>query len=210
MYDVDPSGGAPIADDGDKTTLQVKDDSGFSEGDRVKVYDQNGTTTPGNTGDQDYEETIVTGKTSGDLQVDLKNEYDTPGDVVVENVENEAIQKVTNRSTIGNDDATTLKIADPSNISVGNKVRISDGTNSEGRIVQAKGPNNDRIDVDLFNSYASTDNPTVQKVAEESSPTNGEGHFRIDDERQPKFQRSRRVYRGEPCQVRNWSGNNVA
>jgi len=52
---------------------------------------------------------------------------------------------------------------------------------SEVRVVQNK-PGVNQLDVDLANSYAGGDNPTVKKVADEVQP-NGDGYFQIDDEK---------------------------
>lgn len=183
---------------GTKSSLAVSDAGQFQVGETVRVYKENGSSSPGSDGDQDYEETVVTGRdtTNNLVEVDLKNDYDVSSESVrIESNDTHVSQEVTaggdsdgtvvdpgTNTSFGSDDAVTLSINNGSNIQTGDKIRIEDDTGqSEVRIVQNK-PGTDQVDVDLANSYASGDNPTVRKVAEESPPTNGEGHFRIDDE----------------------------
>ncbi len=184
---------------GNKTSLSVSDASQFDPGQTVRVYKENGSSVPGPDGDQDFEETQVTGvdPTNNNVEVDLKNNYDVSSETVrIENPDTGVTQQVTagddsdgsvvnpgGTTTFGGDDTTNVEIDNVDNIEVGDKVRI-EGTagKSERRIVQGV---NDTvtpptIEVDLANNYTGG-SATVQKVAEEVQP-NGEGNFRIDDQ----------------------------
>lgn len=181
---VDP--GSLPADDTNKTTVDVADNSNFSVGETVRVFNPDGTSTPGSTGDQDFEETVVTDTPGGSqIELDLKNQYDGSNNIVIESADGNARQQITTGGTFGNDGTVTIEVDNGSNIQEGDKVRVDDGTgNSEVRIVQGK-PTADEIQVDLENTLATTppgvDDPSVRKVSEEVQP-NGEGHFRIDGE----------------------------
>ncbi|MFB6347500.1 MAG: flagellar hook-associated protein FlgL, partial [bacterium] len=192
-----------------KTTLQISDASQFKVGETVEIAQRNGSTTPGNTGDPNFEETVVTrvDGTNNRIEVDLKNTYDTSGsnEVIVKSKSSGEKQTVTAggdsgggpsgggslsgglSTSFGDDSATTFQLNNVDGLSAGDKVRVEDPTtnSSETRVVQQVNDGTSEITLDLSESTIEnkyTGNTTVQKVAEPTTP-NGEGKIQIDDEK---------------------------